>query len=140
MKAVIQFDGGCVPNPGQKYGSYNITLDDTFEIQKHRFPLGYGTNNEAEFESLLTALKELQEASKRSTASPSEIEVHVITDSRILQNWLKTFDYFRPHKCKNGRRLAMGALAGKCVALLKHFKSFTVEWKGRDNNVAVFGH
>ena len=140
MKARIQFDGGCSPNPGNKYGSFNITLDDAFQLQRHRFTLGFGTNNEAEFESLIAGIEELRKATTRAQTDPSQIQVHIVTDSTIVRNWLQRFEKFKPEKCKEARRLAMAALAGKCVALLKDFQSFTVEWNGRENNVAAFGH
>lgn len=140
MKAEVQFDGGCSPNPGQKYGSYAITIDDSFQIQERRFELGRGTSNEAEFDSLLRALNQLQIEARKCGVQPNEVEVHIITDSTIVRNWLQRFERFNPAKCKGERRLAMGALAGQCIAALKPFHSFSIEWKGRDNNVALFGH
>lgn len=140
MKAVIRFDGGCSPNPGSKYGSYSISLDDAFEIRRHRFDLGFGTNNEAEFESLINAIEELCSATHKANVPPDGIQVHILTDSTIVRNWLQRFEGFNPSKCKNERRLAMAALAGRCVTELKRFHSFKVEWQGRENNVAAFGH
>ena len=139
MKAVIQFDGGCVPNPGKKYGSFSISLE-SFYIERRRFDLGHGTNNEAEFEALEAALKELAEASAKARVNPKFITVHVITDSTIVSNWLEVFRAFKPERCKNARRVAMSEYAGRCVALLDYFQRFSVEWQGRDANVAKFGH
>lgn len=140
MKARIQFDGGCKPNPGNKYGSYEVLLDDVFNLSRNRFPLGWGTNNEAEFESLLMALKDLHEACEKSQVNPVVIEVEIYTDSTIVKNWLLNFNQTDPRKVKNARRLAMYGLAEKCISQLKGFHSFTIQWNPRAKNVETFGH
>lgn len=139
MKAVIHFDGGCSPNPGAKYGSYSIQLGE-FNIERVRFDLGHGTNNEAEFESLLMALKELSKASFKASVPHDTICVSIFTDSTIVRNWLQKFERFNPKKRKDARRLAMSKLAGQCVEMLKYFQSFTIEWNSRTVNVELFGH
>lgn len=140
MKARVQFDGGCKPNPGQKYGSYEVTIDDSFSLTRNRFPLGFGTNNEAEFESLLTALGDLLSACQKSSILPNRITVNIFTDSSIVRGWLLTFYKVDPKKIKNERRLAMYGMAEKCIRALEPFLSFTVEWIPRASNVASFGH
>ena len=57
-KAEIYFDGGCLGNPGQKYGSFQVKLDDKEIIKRSRVDFGFGTNNEAEFNALKLALDE----------------------------------------------------------------------------------
>lgn len=140
MKAVIHFDGGCEPNPGSKYGSFSILLDDQFNIQKTRFPLGHGTNNEAEFESLIEALNTLFASASKARVHPKEIEVDVFTDSTIVRNWINSTKVFKPEKCKDARRVAMGKLAARCVGILSAFRSFRVTWNSREVNVEKFGH
>jgi len=140
MKARIQFDGGCNPNPGIKYGSYAVSIDDTFEIGRSRFPLGIGTNNEAEFESLILALRDLFYSCGIASVKPEDITVDIFTDSTIVRGWIEKFHQFNPAKCKNERRLAMSKLAGQCHELLKNFKSHTIQWNSRDRNVEKFGH
>jgi ribonuclease HI len=139
MKSVIHFDGGCSPNPGAKYGSYSIQLGE-FYIERVRFDLGHGTNNEAEFESLLMALKELSKAAFKANVPHDTMSVSIFTDSTIVRNWLQRFERFNPSKCKNERRLAMSKLAAQCVEMLKYFQSFSIEWNSRDVNVQKFGH
>ena len=51
----IVFDGGCKSNPGQMYGSYELTARTGLSnIQRCYFT--YGTSNQAEYLSLITAL------------------------------------------------------------------------------------
>lgn len=143
MIAIIQFDGGSKPNPGEKYGSYAITLDDTFAIECTRFPLGYGTNNEAEFESLLEALIQLRKSCWRAQVEANTIHVSIFTDSMIVRGWIQRLQAKPRHKpAKNAdvRRVVMFGLAGRCFEALKPFKSFTIEWNSRDRNVEKFGH
>ena len=140
MRARIQFDGGCRPNPGHKYGSYSIDLDGSFEITRLQFPLGFGTNNEAEFESLIAALAELQKSCRKAGVSMKELDVSIFTDSTIVRNWIQNYRVPNPKNIKNPRRLVMGSLATQCIQLLSPFKAFTIEWNSRDRNVEKFGH
>src|ERR1700733_505757 len=55
---VIYFDGGCLGNPGQKYGSFQILVDGKQVVSRSKVEFGHGTNNEAEFNSLKLALDE----------------------------------------------------------------------------------
>ena len=64
-KVEIYFDGGCLGNPGQKYGSFQIKLDGKEIIKRSRVNFGFGTNNEAEFNALKLALDEAADGFKR---------------------------------------------------------------------------
>lgn len=140
MKAVIHFDGGCSPNPGSKYGSFSISLDEQFVLERRRFELGHGTNNEAEFESLIAALHDLHSACARAGIDPKEMRVEIFTDSTIVRNWLQRFHKFNPAKAKNPRRLVMGNYAARCIQSLSRFREFCIQWNSRDVNVDKFGH
>ena len=48
----IYFDGGCLGNPGQKYGSFQVLFDGKQIASRSRAEFGHGTNNEAEFNAL----------------------------------------------------------------------------------------
>lgn len=143
MKARIQFDGGCNPNPGSKYGSYEVSIDDTFNLTRNRFPLGYGTNNEAEFDSLLMALTDLHNACQRAVVKPGNVQVDIFTDSMIVKGWIRNYQSkSSPKKLKKcgERSMAMFILATKCIRQLEQFESFTIEWNPRQRNVERFGH
>jgi ribonuclease HI len=48
------FDGSAIPNPGQrKIGGYIKKVSDKEVFHKYSIDLGYGTNNEAEYMSLI---------------------------------------------------------------------------------------
>ena len=46
-KVDIFFDGGCLGNPGQKYGSFQVLLAGKQIAGRNRVDFGHGTNNEA---------------------------------------------------------------------------------------------
>lgn len=140
-KALIQFDGGCVPNPGQKYGSFAITFDGVFELSRHRFDLGYGTNNEAEFESLLEALKTCEAACFKAQIPAAQVSLSILTDNTIVRNWLQKYDHKKNKLIKNDeRREAMRQRAVKCIGFLDEFHSWEIAWHSRERNVETFGH
>lgn len=136
----IDFDGGCRGNPGRKYGSYRVhlMLSPVTDVQflKDRMELGWGTNNEAEFEALIAALYRAQEELANYKIPLDSIYCHVITDSTIVRN--RIMGNKKP--MKSPRSLAMYALAVRCLDVLNQFDSFKVEWRGRHHNLKIFGH
>lgn len=137
----VQFDGGCVPNPGQKYGSFSIVFDEVFELSRHRFDLGYGTNNEAEFESLIEALKVCEQACAKAKVSELEISLLIFTDNNVVRNWLQRFDHSKNRVLTNDdRREAMRQRAVKCIWFLDKYGAWGIAWHPRERNVEAFGH
>lgn len=137
MKLTIAFDGGCVPNPGKKYGSYQVTSSDNdIIISQNRFELGMGTNNEAEFDSLIACLSDLIAWLSSHTYSPSNVSLLILTDSKIVQRRVNG----EKRGGKSSGALNMRLLAGKVLVMLHRFKSWSIEWNGRENNVQKFGH
>jgi len=58
VEVLLLFDGGSLGNPGPGYGSYILSLPDGREIHRR---LDFGrpmTNNEAEYETLVSGLEE----------------------------------------------------------------------------------
>jgi len=136
----IWFDGGCSPNPGNKYGSYEVEAYEELVLSKVRFGLGHGTNNEAEFEALEAALMAtIAYLSVIHTPTP-ENRVVIFTDSMILRNRLmgknRIFKKAK-HAESSGR---MYRKAARILELLAVFHSFEVIWRNRETNVARFGH
>lgn len=141
QKALIHFDGGCSPNPGNKYGSFAIIFDGVFQLSKHRFDLGFGTNNEAEFEALLESLKVAQAACVKASIAMSEVALSIFTDNTIVRNWLQKFDHkSKQAKLDDLRREAMRLRAVRCLDLLNPFGAWEIAWNSRDVNVELFGH
>jgi ribonuclease HI len=122
----VYIDGSSKGNPGP--GGAGIVIQDTATkemIGIHGIPLGYVTNNQAEFLALKHALIELKNQRLSSNS------VNILTDSQLVggifsQNWkaranlelvmeirelLKefpqlTFPYVRGHKGNQGNELA----------------------------------
>jgi len=136
----IYHDGGCSPNPGQKYGSFQILNGKRELFYKTRIPFGFGSNNEAEWESLQFALKTLLSDMALYGADPKKYALYVETDSKIV--WYRLAKKNKIHKKPAWRESSerMYNHACACLADLAKFKKFSVEWKRRDANVERFGH
>lgn len=133
----VYFDGGCGPtNPGMKYGSFSVSLNGVEAFRESRFPLGFGTNNEAEFESLLNALQKVRVQLIAGGLSEESFSIRLYSDSTIVVNRLNGRN--RTNRSEPQRR--MFALTVRCLEFLKHFASVKVSWYKRENNVARFGH
>lgn len=136
----IRFDGGCFPNPGNMYGSYEVRnhANDVI-LREERFKLGRGTNNMAEFLSLDKALEDLMEDMLKYGAKTSQNDVFVISDSKIL---LKRLHRNTIHKKPQWREASerMFRLADSCLKKLACFNDFESKWEPREKNVETFGH
>src|SRR5438445_1444473 len=127
-KIVIEFDGGCRPtNPGNKYGSYEIQLEGRSVFRANRIELGWGTNNEAEFDTLIRAVKDTLENLAVGGFEPSNYSVCIFTDSTILRN--RMLGSNRTRKSEPQQR--MSNLTNQALALLSCFNEFSVTWRGR---------
>ena len=133
----VYFDGGCSPNPGQKYGSYEVWFYARLVARNYQVPLGHGTNNEAEWEALGLALDATEKWAELD-GSAANYALRVETDSKIL--WYRLTKKNRVHKKYAESSGRMFAYASAVLEKLRRFGSFTVEWKRRDANVARFGH
>jgi len=140
---ILQFDGGCRPtNPGNKYGSFQCSLKmargkTLLVLKELRFPLGHGTNNEAEFEALEHGLKKVLEDLGAGGFDLERYSIQILTDSLIVMNHL-----LNPSETlsKDARTAAMQVRARACLSLIHCFPEYQVQWQGRAANVAAFGH
>lgn len=135
-KITIRFDGGCIPNPGQKYGSYEVCLNGRQVTLVSRLELGYGTNNEAEFEILEAALRFTVEAVRKSGHEPAEFDLELFSDSTVVVNRLLSRNKTR--KKEDQQRMHLRAM--NCLKQMILFRSFTVNWNSRWRNLEKFGH
>jgi ribonuclease HI len=136
-KVEVFFDGGCLGNPGQKYGSFQIKLDGREILKRNRVNFGFGTNNEAEFNALKLALDEAAGWFQSKAVNLKSLSLLVETDSTIVRNRLMVKNVIFK-KYPSSQR--MFALAGECLGIMNQFGKFEVLWKGRANNVKRFGH
>jgi len=133
----IFFDGGCLGNPGQKYGSFQVLFDGKPVASRSRAEFGHGTNNEAEFNALKLALDEAVKWFQSENIELTSLSLLVETDSTIVRNRLVVKNVIFKKYPSSER---MFVLANECLAIMKQFGSFDVVWKGRKNNVERFGH
>ncbi len=124
----IIFDGGSIGNPGQGYGSYQLSVRGKVEQPKRlQFGAGY-TNNEAEYDTLITAV----EAVLRRAKDPKRVQLEIRGDSQLVIKQIKgEWKIKEPRMLERVRRLH---------ALLQQFGSWNAEWHGRDNSVKALGH
>jgi len=136
-KVDIFFDGGCLGNPGQKYGSFQVLLAGKQIAGRNRVDFGHGTNNEAEFNSLKLALDEAVEWFKSKAVDLKTLSLAVETDSTIVRNRLVAKNViFKKYPSSQ----KMFALANECLGIMNQFGKFDVVWKSRENNLERFGH
>ena len=136
-KVEIFFDGGCLGNPGRKYGSFQVLFDGKQVASRSRAKFGHGTNTEAEFNALKMALDEAVAWFHSETIELASLSLVVETDSTIVRNRLVVKNVIFKKYPSSER---MFALANECLVIMKQFGRFAVLWKGRENNVGRFGH
>jgi ribonuclease HI len=138
MKTIlIHFDGGCRPtNPGNKYGSFEVTLNSQQLFRRNRVELGWGTNNEAEFEMLLMALDWSVNSLIVGGFNLRDFAVVMFTDSIIVSNRISG----RNRTCKSEPQQRMFDLSERCLSKIRQFRQFTIHWEGRTENLKRFGH
>lgn len=81
----IVFDGGAIGNPGKGYGSFEVSSRDQVVYRGREDYVGRITNNQAEYMTLIHALRWLAEH-LGSTASTTSVEVW--GDSQLVINQL----------------------------------------------------
>lgn len=149
-KLTIHFDGGCNPNPGEMYGSYSIQINGFEAHKESRLPLGRGTNNEAEFKTLIAAIQKTCVFVEQSRMDKSDITVDIVTDSKIVMNRVSgrrrnTPGMLRRYEEQYGKKAVesaqrMQALAEQCIKPLILFHAYEIRWAPREHNVNRFGH
>ncbi len=123
----IYFDGGCEPNPGHRYGSYEVWIDGERVRRNIRTDLGFGTNNEAEYMALELCLSELLAEIAGVPACVRIFSDSMLVVCQVSGKW----------RCKNPR---MRAIRDSIVQKLDGFVAWKIEWRGRESNVRRFGH
>ena len=131
----VTTDGGALSNgtaDSAGYGSYHLE-SRTGQRQTIRLDFGRGvTNNEAEYQTLIAALKDLVGRIQRAGKSPSDYSLLVHTDSQLVvgqltQGWQV--------KAANLR-----SLVDEATALIQAFGRCDLVKVPRDQIVRVLGH
>jgi ribonuclease HI len=128
----ITFDGGALGNPGKGYGSYLIEgLAGEPVVTRLDFsPNGEKvTNNQAEYRTLITAMKNLAED---GALDPGVLDIEICGDSKLVIEQLSG-----RWKVKHPEIRPLHATASE---LMRRFGSVTLLWHRRDVSVDKLGH
>src|SRR5205823_7579556 len=132
MELQIVFDGGSRGNPGQGYGSFMVQSPNRKPVVKRlEFGDNY-TNNQAEYDSLIEALKYIIERLEATNRSPDQMELDIKSDSDLVVNQL-----LGVYKVKDAGLRARHAQA---VDLLERFAAWMINWQPRTETVRLLGH
>jgi ribonuclease HI len=130
---IVVFDGGSRGNPGWGYGSFSIVRVQDGAQRLKRLDLGHGyTSNEAEYDTLVAALKYLLERIEESGRRAEQFALEVRGDSSLVINQLSGKWRAKEPRMKERRDL--------CLGLLEQFGSVELKTQPREESVRVLGH
>ena len=125
----IVFDGGSLGNPGKGYGSYEIMAEgEVYRLSREEFT-GTITNNQAEYMTLIEALKWLA-GHLGEDRKKAKIMIH--GDSKLVVNQING-----TWKVKNVRMIP---LVDEAKKLFAQFGSCRIAWHPRAKSVEKLGH
>jgi len=130
---ILIFDGGSKGNPGWGYGSYALTRVQDGAQRLERLDLGENyTNNEAEYDSLIAALRDLIGRIEKAGRQPGEFAVEVRGDSTLVIRQLQGRWQAREPRMRQRR--------DECHRLLERFAAVELRTQPREESVRVLGH
>lgn len=124
----LVFDGGSRGNPGQGYGSYQLTVNGKAELPKRLQFSAQHTNNEAEYDTLLAAL----EAIVRRAKDPRRVDLQIRGDSQLVIKQITGV-----WKAKDPR---MNERVRRVQALVAQLGKWRATWHDRSHSVEALGH
>lgn len=130
-KFTLIFDGGSKGNPGPSYGSFVLRGPQQRE-DPARLRFGRGTNNEAEYRTLIEGVRAALTAIEELGLNPGQTSLEIRGDSQLVLNQLSG-----RWKAKDAR---MRSLRDQARSLLKPFGTVTYRHQPRARSVAVLGH
>lgn len=126
----IAFDGGSKGNPGRGYGSFEIQRNGT--VFDRQIEMAFGdnlTNNQAEYMSLIGALKSILQ---NDDVDAGNTTIEIYGDSQLVIKQLNGV-----WKVKHAN---MKPLWEEAQALLRTAGSWKAQWHDRSNSVRILGH
>lgn len=126
------FDGGSKGNPGAAYGSYKISPWGRERETIGRMHFGRGTNNEAEYLSLIASLRALRAFLEGREQTLSQVELVIRGDSQLVLRQVGG-----SWKAKDSR---MRALRDEAKSLLRGFGKVSLREQPREKTVEALGH
>jgi len=130
----LTFDGGSRGNPGPAYGSFRVRGAGPAEAlqETRRLRFGRGTNNEAEYWTLLEGLRWTLGEIRRQRLTPGELDLNVQGDSLLVIRQLQG-----EWKARDAR---MRGLRDQAAEMLSRFGKVRLQHRPRSRSVAEFGH
>jgi ribonuclease HI len=132
MDYVLVFDGGSQGNPGPSYGSFRYGPRGGHLGNPQRLTFGDGTNNEAEYETLIAGVGALLAELKHHRILPSEVRLEVRGDSQLVIHQLQG-----TWKAKDAR---MKRYRDQARSLLDAFGDVRYAHQPRSRSVRLLGH
>ena len=84
-KIIIYTDGGSRGNPGPMAAGFVFCNENREVFKKYSGYLGEGTNNEAEYQAVISALKKFKALFGKKLAENSEVEIKSDSELLVLQ-------------------------------------------------------
>lgn len=132
LSVTLVFDGGSKGNPGPTYGSYLIKSSGFPKSPVKRLSWGEGTNNEAEYRSLISGLRGLLRQLRDKGIDPGTVQLRIAGDSNLVLNQLAG-----EWKVKSPR---MRELCDEASPLLARFSDVDFVHHDRKVSVRMLGH
>jgi ribonuclease HI len=132
LKVTLVFDGGSKGNPGPTYGSYWLKSKGWKQEPVQRMVWGEGTNNEAEYKSLIQGLRGLKKRLREKGVSARRTALLIKGDSKLVLNQMAG-----TWKTKNPR---MRELHDEAISLTKGFGDVRFVHQDRSESVKILGH
>ena len=129
---VLVFDGGSQGNPGPSYGSFRIGRKGGHLGNPERLTFGKGTNNEAEYATLIEGVKGVLAELKANKTSPSNVHLEIRGDSQLVIHQLDG-----SWKAKDAR---MRQFRDEARVLLDAFGDVRYSYQPRSRTVRLLGH
>lgn len=128
----IIFDGGSRGNPGPGYGSYTLLIDNQpSQLTRLDFEDDM-TNNEAEYETLIRALEDLQGQLAVIGRDPRGVDVLVLGDSQLVISQVTGV-----WKARDPRMLQR---RNRVRVLVQTYSHVSFKKRAREEIVEVLGH
>jgi ribonuclease HI len=129
---VLVFDGGSHGNPGPAYGSYRFGPKGGHLGNPRRLTFGDGTNNEAEYESLIAGVRGVLAELSARKVRPSVVRLEIRGDSQLVIRQLEG-----TWKAKD---LRMREFRDEARSLLDAFGDVRYSYQPRSRSVRLLGH
>ncbi len=129
---VLVFDGGSQGNPGPAYGSYRFGPKGGHLGNPKRLTFGDGTNNEAEYLSLIAGVQGVLAELRSRRVRASAVRLEIRGDSQLVIRQLEG-----AWKAKDAR---MRQYRDEARSLLDAFGEVRYAYQPRSRSVRLLGH